>query len=85
MTFQISRRGREYLKTAQTLLRAAKTMTDRAIASQLKRQPSINGFRQSRTAISWKCQTLFLPRDLHPEGNKDGFCHLYRCAGLRSR
>jgi hypothetical protein len=36
MTVQISQRGREYLETAQTLLRAAKTMTDRAIASQLK-------------------------------------------------
>jgi hypothetical protein len=36
MTFQISRRGKQYLKTAQTLLRAAQTMTDRAIAAQLK-------------------------------------------------
>ena len=36
MTFQISRRGREYLKTAETLLQAAQTMTDRAIAGQLK-------------------------------------------------
>jgi hypothetical protein len=36
MRFQISRRGREYLETAQTLLRAAKTMTDRAVALQLE-------------------------------------------------
>jgi hypothetical protein len=37
MTFQqISPRGKEYLKTAETLLRAAQTMTDRAIAGQLK-------------------------------------------------
>ncbi len=36
MTLQISRRGKEYLETAQTLLRAAKTMTDAAIAGQLK-------------------------------------------------
>ena len=36
MTLQISRRGNEYLKTAQTLLRAAKTITDQAIADQLK-------------------------------------------------
>lgn len=36
MTLQISQRGEEYLKTAQTLLRSAKTMTDRAIAAQLK-------------------------------------------------
>jgi hypothetical protein len=36
MTLEISQRGKEYLKTAQTLLRAAKTMTDQAIAGQLK-------------------------------------------------
>jgi hypothetical protein len=36
MTFQMSQRGKQYLKTAQTLLRAAQTMTDRAIAGQLK-------------------------------------------------
>ena len=36
MTCQISRRGEEYLETAQTLLRAAQTMTDRAVAGQLK-------------------------------------------------
>jgi hypothetical protein len=36
MTFQISQRGKEYLETAQTLLRAAKTMTDGAIAGQLR-------------------------------------------------
>ena len=36
MTFQISQRGKEYLKTAQTLLRTAKTMTDQAVAGQLK-------------------------------------------------
>jgi hypothetical protein len=36
MTFQISQRGKEYLETARTLLRAAQTLTDQAIASQLK-------------------------------------------------
>jgi hypothetical protein len=36
MTVQISQRGEQYLKTAQTLLRAAETMTDRAVACQLK-------------------------------------------------
>jgi hypothetical protein len=36
MTFQISQRGKQYLRTAQTLLRAAQTMTDDAIAGQLK-------------------------------------------------
>lgn len=33
---QISQRGKAYLETAQTLLRAAQTMTDSAIAGQLK-------------------------------------------------
>jgi hypothetical protein len=36
MTLQISQRGEEYLRTAQTLLRTAKTMTDQAVAGQLK-------------------------------------------------
>ena len=36
MTLQISQRGKEYLKTAQTLLSTAQTMTDQAIAAQLK-------------------------------------------------
>jgi hypothetical protein len=36
MSFRISRRGKEYLETAGTLLRAARTMTDRAVARQLK-------------------------------------------------
>jgi hypothetical protein len=33
---EVSQRGKEYLKTAETLLRAAQTMTDRAIARQLE-------------------------------------------------
>ena len=36
MTVQISQRGKAFLETAETLLRAAKTMTDSAIAGQLK-------------------------------------------------
>ena len=36
MTFQISARGKQCLAAAQTLLRAAETMTDPAIAGQLK-------------------------------------------------
>jgi hypothetical protein len=36
MTLETSRRGKEYLETAQTLLRAAQTMTDHAIAGQLE-------------------------------------------------
>ena len=36
MTLQISRRGKQYLKTAQTLLSNAKAMTDEAVAAQLR-------------------------------------------------
>jgi hypothetical protein len=36
MTVRISQRGKQCLETARTLLRAAQTMTDRAIAGQLK-------------------------------------------------
>ena len=36
MTIQISQRGKQYLQTARTLIRAAQTMTDEAIAGQLK-------------------------------------------------
>jgi hypothetical protein len=36
MTVQISQRGQQYLKTGETLLRAAQTMADRAIAGQLR-------------------------------------------------
>ncbi|MGY3622382.1 hypothetical protein ACVJGD_008578 [Bradyrhizobium sp. USDA 10063] len=36
MTVPISQRGKAYLETARTLLRVAQTMTDEAIAGQLK-------------------------------------------------
>ena len=36
MTLQISQRGKQYLKTAETLLRAAQTITDRVVATQLR-------------------------------------------------
>jgi hypothetical protein len=36
MTVKISQRGKEYLDTARTLLRAAQSMTDRPVAAQLK-------------------------------------------------
>jgi hypothetical protein len=36
MTFQISQRAKQYLRTAETLLRAAQTMTDGVVATQLK-------------------------------------------------
>ncbi|WFU84408.1 hypothetical protein QA645_17210 [Bradyrhizobium sp. CIAT3101] len=36
MTIQLSQRGKQYLQTARTLVRAAQTMTDEVIAGQLK-------------------------------------------------
>ncbi len=36
MSIQISQRGKQYLATSRTLLRAAKTTTDPLIAGQLK-------------------------------------------------
>ncbi|MGY8667834.1 hypothetical protein Q3C01_36500 [Bradyrhizobium sp. UFLA05-109] len=36
MNFQISQRGKQYLQTARTLLRAAQTMTDEVVVAQLK-------------------------------------------------
>ena len=36
MTVQISQRGKEYLETARTLVRAAQTTTDQHVAGQLK-------------------------------------------------
>ena len=36
MRIEISQRGKQYLETARTLLRAAQTMTDEAIAGRLK-------------------------------------------------
>src|SRR6266436_312947 len=40
MTLQISQRGKEYLKTAQTLLRAAQTMTDERLRVSLRPLPT---------------------------------------------
>ena len=36
MMLQISQRGREHLRIAQTLLRTVETMTDQTIAAQVK-------------------------------------------------
>jgi hypothetical protein len=62
MTSQISQRGKEYLKTAQTLLRTAKAMADEAIAAKLKAladdyeqraaKASPNDAKQARSAAS---------------------------------
>ena len=48
MTFQISQRGKEYLKTAEILLRAAQTMTDRAIGVSLRPLPTISSGEQRK-------------------------------------
>ncbi|MEZ2144547.1 hypothetical protein AAE026_19985 [Bradyrhizobium sp. DN5] len=36
MTLQMSRRGKQYIETAQSLLRAARSMTDEVVAARLK-------------------------------------------------
>jgi hypothetical protein len=36
MTYQFSQRGKQYLQTARTLLRAAQTMTDEVVVRQLQ-------------------------------------------------
>jgi hypothetical protein len=36
MTLQLSGRGKQYLETAKALLRSAQSMTDRAVALQLR-------------------------------------------------
>jgi hypothetical protein len=36
MTQPMSQRGKQYVETARTLLRAAQTMTDQGVVSQLK-------------------------------------------------
>ena len=47
MTFQISQRGNQYLKTAQTLLRAAQTMTTEQLRVSLRPLPTTtNGERR---------------------------------------
>ena len=36
MTLQLSGRGKQYMETAQSLLRAARNMTDEVVATRLK-------------------------------------------------
>lgn len=60
MTVEISQRGKQYLETAQTLLRAARTMTDAAIAGQLKAA----GFRLNQPAFfQWLGVVPYLTRE----------------------
>jgi hypothetical protein len=66
MTLQISQRSKEYLKTAQTLHRTAKTMTDEVIAAQLKaladdyerraEEASLDDAKHSRSTASAECE-----------------------------
>ena len=51
MAVPISRRGKEYLETARTLLHAAQTMTDRMIAGQLKALADDYQRRAEETAV----------------------------------
>ena len=48
MTLQISQPGKEYSKTAQTLLHSAKSMIDQAIAAQLKAFADDHGRRAKK-------------------------------------
>ena len=58
MTLQISQRGKEYLKTARTLLRAAKTVTDEAIAAHLKALADDYERRAERASIDDAAKAL---------------------------
>jgi hypothetical protein len=58
MTFRISQRGKEYLETAETLLRAAQTMADQHVAGQLRRLP------RTMSGELRKLRTLMRPQ--HP-------------------
>jgi hypothetical protein len=59
MTLQISQRGKEYLKTAQTFLRTVKTMTDQAIAAQLKARA--DDYERRAQNFARRCKALFDP------------------------
>ncbi|MGY3076895.1 hypothetical protein ACVWZZ_003266 [Bradyrhizobium sp. LM6.10] len=51
MTVQISQRGKEYLRKAQTVLRSAKAMTDQVIATQLKARADNYEQRAKRASL----------------------------------
>ena len=61
MTLRISQRGKEYLKTAQTLLRTAETMTDLAIASRLKALADDYGRRAEKASRDDAAKALARP------------------------
>ncbi|UPT89916.1 hypothetical protein HAP41_0000013715 [Bradyrhizobium barranii subsp. apii] len=59
MTLQISRRGKECLKTVQTLPRTAKAMMDQLIAAQLKSLARLQA--ASREGFARRCKGLLDP------------------------
>jgi predicted ArsR family transcriptional regulator len=58
MTVQISQRGKEYLKTAQALLRTAGTMTNQVIAAQLKALADDYERRAGKASLDDAAKTL---------------------------
>ena len=51
MNFDISRRGKAYLKTAETLLRNARTMSDGTVVAQL--EALAENYRRLATKVSY--------------------------------
>ncbi len=58
MTVQMSQRGKEYLKAAQTLLRTAEAMTDDAIAARLKALADYYERRAERVSLDDAARAL---------------------------
>lgn len=79
---QLSQRGKAYLETARTLLRAAKAMTDSAIAGQLKALAD-NYERRAENASPVVMRPKYSP-DLHlalsPNGVHDPVGQLQTCS-----
>jgi hypothetical protein len=69
VTFElISQRGKGYLKTAQTLLRAAQTMADRAIADRLK--ALAEDYQRQTEKVSYVGATKAFARPADREGER---------------
>lgn len=63
MTLGISRRGKEFLKTAQALLRTAETMTDQVIAAQLKALADDYERRAEKASLDDAAKALVRPAE----------------------
>ena len=73
MTVQISQRGKEYLETARALLRAAQTMTDRAMRVSLTPLPTTtNGELRKLHMIMRPKHSLDRPLALNASGDLMG-------------